>query len=629
LFYSVKMSLELLRTPLRTRWLRLLFILSLCFLILSYTTNATAIGYDDITKQRSEGDQNVLASKNEDDDFRRPSSSSRSREDVIDSKLETLPAMIDTLDVMQEKFFEPWVGVWPTGIDWTTAFIGTLVSSGLSTISTSHRYLAEANITAAILVTEKAHENLINRYFTHLIASYFGQQAFRIRQEGFDDMLWVVLGWLETVKFIRSHSDNHFKEPQRPSSSGSNASPHSSWYGKEWVSGFAHRARLFWDLAEKGWDTTLCDGGMLWTPHTDPPYKNAITNELWIAASIAMYLHFPGDDNTSPYHSHSSCPLNDSSPAPGSQDPDPKYLVAAVEGYKWLKASNMTNQQGLYVDGFHISGWEKHPRNGTLRNTKCDERNGMVYTYNQGVMLSGQRGLWEATGAKSYLEDGHELIADVVAATGWDLSRDAPVKEDNPKQWPVRRWRGMGRSGILEDYCDARAQCSQDGQAFKGIFFHHLTAFCMPLPIEARFRVAWDEEEQQILRDTQAWHEEHCARYGGWIRHNAKAALTTRNDQGLFGQWWGAPSRNASGVEDLGVLSPLPDDAVDYRNGGTHSGNGGADDRGASSFPHSGRRDLNDRGRGRTLETQGGGLAVLRALWEVVDLPTMAAQMGT
>ncbi|KAI9873243.1 MAG: hypothetical protein M1830_000669, partial [Pleopsidium flavum] len=32
-----------------------------------------------------------------------------------------------------------------------------------------------------------------------------------------------------------------------------------------------------------------------------------------------------------------------------------------------------------------------------------------------------------------------------------------------------------------------------------------------------------------------------------------------------------------------------------------------------------GRRDWNDRGRGRTVETQSGGLAVLRALQELVD----------
>lgn len=31
---------------------------------------------------------------------------------------------------------------------------------------------------------------------------------------------------------------------------------------------------------------------------------------------------------------------------------------------------------------------------------------------------------------------------------------------------------------------------------------------------------------------------------------------------------------------------------------------------------HAGKTDLNDRGRGRTVETHGGGVAVLRAAWE-------------
>ena len=39
---------------------------------------------------------------------------------------------------------------------------------------------------------------------------------------------------------------------------------------------------------------------MSWNPYLEP-YKNAITNELFISASIGMYLYFPGDDNDSPF----------------------------------------------------------------------------------------------------------------------------------------------------------------------------------------------------------------------------------------------------------------------------------------------------------------------------------------
>jgi hypothetical protein len=37
------------------------------------------------------------------------------------------------------------------------------------------------------------------------------------------------------------------------------------------------------------------------------------------------------------------------------------------------------SEQGLYVDGFHIAGYSANHSK-----TVCDERNEMVYTYNQG-----------------------------------------------------------------------------------------------------------------------------------------------------------------------------------------------------------------------------------------------------
>jgi hypothetical protein len=67
----------------------------------------------------------------------------------------------------------------------------------------------------------------------------------------------------------------------------------------------------------------------------------------------------------------------------------------------------------------------------------------------------------------------------------------------------------------------------------------------------------------------------------------------------------------------------LPGDAVDYRNLGIpidSTWEGGAASRGRDTDECSTSHDLNDRGRGRTIETQGGGISVLRAMWEIVDL---------
>ncbi len=139
------------------------------------------------------------------------------------------------------------------------------------------------------------------------------------------------------------------------------------------------------------------------------------------------------------------------------------------------------------------------------------------------------------------------------------------------------------------------------------------------------------------FHDLKTSHHDSCARYGGWIKRNAKAAMTTRNDNGMFGMWWGAPfGSDYSGADEL--QPELPRDAIDYRNHGVprdgawqdRATNGGPRRHGIEDIsqgtlnPSSIRsvkpKDANDRDRGRTVETQSGGLAVLRALWEVVDV---------
>ncbi|KAH8597656.1 hypothetical protein B0O99DRAFT_650972 [Bisporella sp. PMI_857] len=493
--------------------------------------------------------------------------------------------------------------IWPTSIDWTSAVIGTYVASALTTLSTSFESLVDV----------KDNENMINKYFAQLVGSYFGQDAFSLRQQAYDDMLWVVLGWLEGIKFINTHSTLHY----------SGAIGRSSWHGNQYIPAFAHRARIFWDLASAGWDTRLCNGGMIWSPYLTP-YKNAITNELYISASISMYLYFPGDNNTSPF----GVSPPGTGDIPPAQPHDPKYLAAAVEGYKWLTASNMTDAQGLYVDGYHVSNWSSDlPPNSTIP-LECDERNEMVYTYNQGVLLTGQRGLYEATGVINYLDDGHHLVENVIAATGWNLSTDSEI-DDSGKR--LKKWYGLGRGGVLEDACDADGYCSQDSQTFKGIFFHHLTLFCTALPyypiIPGDPFIGKGVINETSYADDRKMHSKKCGRYKSWIRHNAEAAVETRNEFGRYGMWWGAPSSAVAGEEtgEPENAKEIPPNAVDYRNQGVPAGwkrslkmhTIKVSDE--LSRQQAVAQDLNDRGRGRTVETQGGGVAVLRAAWELAD----------
>ncbi|KIH88585.1 glycoside hydrolase, family 76 [Sporothrix brasiliensis 5110] len=580
------------------------------------------------------------------------------------AKFNVVDEFLEALQVMQDDYFEPWLGQWPKAIDWTAAVIGTHVAGALSSLS--------RGLTAESGLKEK--ENLIMTYFSQLLSYYFGQDAFAIRNEAYDDMLWVVLGWLEALQFIDLHTSLYHQTAADSNTAASDiiGLRNQSWYGNLWTPAFAHRARIFWDIASQGWDDKLCGGGMTWNPRLEP-YKNAITNELFIAASASMYLYFPGDANDSPFLNandpRASDPLASSANATGhSNSPhEAKHLKFALDGYKWLAHSGMKNKQGLYVDGFHISGW----KNISNPNTRCDQRNDMVYTYNQGVLLTGHIGIWKVTGDERHLWEGHVLIQNVINATGYDLVRDGPIDDiADLEPGQLSPWRGLGRAGVLEDQCDVGGHCSQNSQTFKSIFFHHLTAFCAPLDT-AYVGTHPDGSTQQSPLARQLYertlndHTKACAVYLGWIRHNVNAALATKDADGKFGMWWtaGLLKINSTSLEALGDTSPegpgvdyrtygVPNDDLwvstpvdselptapildepSYRGGGQAPLTGGRAKSGKRTGHASGDdrdnsvnapptlaghpTDPNTRGRGRTVETQAGGLAVLRCFWEI------------
>ena len=551
-------------------------------------------------------------------------------------------ALLDAVEVMQSHYFAIWQGAWPTASDWTAAVMGTQVSATLSSISEGlMRSRAEqGGRNGAKNEINEQHENLINQYFTQITSFYFGENAFALRTQAYDDMLWVVLGWLESVKFIKLHARSHFHpfsnvdgiDYRKDDFLNTKAqSQQAHWYAEQFIPQFAHRARVFYNLASQGWDNSLCGGGMVWNPYL-APYKNAITNQLFTAASVSMYLYFPGDDNSSPFSSEDRLrgheTLDDTPPA---KSHDERYLTAAINAYDWLKKSNMTNSQGLYFDGFHITGWRggKNATNGT---GECDLRDSKVYTYNQGVILSGLRGLWDATGNIDYLHDAHALVRNVLAATGWAL-RTRPRKR--------RIWQGLGRGGVLEDACDHEGSCGQDGQTFKGIYFHHLSLLCKPLATRRNSDGVDDGISKLASIETVALHEQSCKEYGPWIEWNARAAYATRDWDGRYGTWWGRHTHED--IIDQETSIEQDDDGTDYRNLGIpndevwrrvpldweededsqdhHQSRG----KGRYSPPQRLKHrktqevyaeDYNDRGRGRTIETQSGGLAVVRALWD-------------
>ncbi|KFA72286.1 hypothetical protein S40288_02467 [Stachybotrys chartarum IBT 40288] len=544
-----------------------------------------------------------------------------------------LDSAYGALVVLQEDFFDGDFGAWPTSIDWTGAVIGTVISGMLNTLSKSLEFV-ELNDAAGW----KAKENLVSSFFAQIVNSFFGQDVLAMRGQAYDDMLWVVLGWLETIQFVDNHASRQYPANSQNERINSHelrdALKSAMWHGQTWTHSFAHRSRIFWELGSDGWETRLCHGGMLWNRRL-LPYKNAITNELWISASISMYQYFPGDNFTAPWLMDATFPPR-----------NPLHLASAIEGYKWLRGINMMNKQGLYADGFHID-------RSKPGNTECDVRNEMVYTYNQGVILTGQRGLWAVSGIPSYLEEGHTLIQSVIKATGWSLVDNAPnIEHSSPLLESLPPWRGLGRGGILEERCDASGTCSQDGQTFKSIFFHHFTAFCAPLEAFAQEGPSVNATALSRVEDA---HAAACRSYTGWARHNALAALQTRDADGHFGMWWGAGVFNSTLVApgDEGIDYTAAN-TTDYRNKGTpfdetwsledqwtpstggwkmtdnvllsSSRSGQQVMSTARTKPHTAQQrsmdpgvsgNPNDRGRGRTVETQIGGLSVLRAYWEL------------
>ncbi|KAF3904492.1 hypothetical protein AA313_de0205859 [Arthrobotrys entomopaga] len=484
--------------------------------------------------------------------------------------------LLHSFENLQSTFFSPSDGSYPDAIDWTAAVTQTHAVSTLNSILLSP-------------LPKNETQNIISIYFPDIISFYHNQNVGELRFQAFDDMLWVVLGWLAAVRFLDAYRYTLPGEYELEFYS----------YRRE----FALRAREFYEYAEAGWDELFCGGGCIWNPNLKP-YKNAITNELFISASVQMYTTFPPEFNIDPDRAQK--PDTDVE-GEDNEGQDISYLQNAVKAYKWFKESNFTNDAGLVVDGFHISSYWKR---------KCDQRDEQTYTYNQGVVLSGLRALWEMTGKREYLEDGYAIVEAVMNSRGkkGELVRD----------------------GVLEEHCDIFGWCNQDGQAFKGIFFHHLTAFCSPHP----YTRTWKSAEEVRVPGLDA-HLDRCKDFFSFVLQNSRAAWkTTYDGSSAFGMWWSAPEferdlKFPSKLRDGSIQLMRDPEAVDLINdrrgsswaiGATEAELrleevGKVDWAGSKKpeslhhYSHGG--DLNDRFLGRTVETQTGGVGVMRAAWEM------------
>jgi hypothetical protein len=179
----------------------------------------------------------------------------------------------------------------------------------------------------------------------------------------------------------------------------------------------------------------------------------------------------------------------------------------------------------------------------------------------------------------------------------------------------------------------------------KGIFFHHLAAFCTLLDTPTpESGLQFNSRAFTNIREA---HAEACKSYSGWLAHNVHAAMRTQDAVGRFGMWWTAglllgdwigpwPTLANDGIRD-------EPNATHYRNYGVpgdktwqhpphgeptrplHMGYSNQGqfplNKGDGRLRQAVREDPNSRGRGRTVETQSGGLGLLRAYWKIARTP--------
>jgi len=136
---------------------------------------------------------------------------------------------------------------------------------------------------------------------------------------------------------------------------------------------------------------------------------------------------------------------------------------------------------------------------------------------------------------------------------------------------------------------------------------HHLTAFCKPL-----------SHTSDLPPTAKHIHHVSCSRFKSFVRRAVDTALMTRNANGVMGSWWGIPAGLLHSAHE--THDTRPPGTRDVENMCVSSLQPSACE--AALRPSGSRRgDLNDRGRGRTVESHSGGLAALRAVLELEKQP--------
>ncbi|CAG8955608.1 hypothetical protein HYFRA_00009562 [Hymenoscyphus fraxineus] len=166
-------------------------------------------------------------------------------------------------------------------------------------------------------------------------------------------------------------------------------------------------AQIFED-SKSVWGQATC-GGLWWDKaHTQ---NGAVTNELYITTAAKLANRRPA------------------TPSPGY------YYQEAIKAYDWFIKSGLINKDNLINNGLNLQ--------------TCKNDGNPVFSYNQGIILSGLAELSWASGDSSYID-----LANTLALAG--------IKELTDE------------NGILHEKCEATGSCNADMEQFKGVFARNI-----------------------------------------------------------------------------------------------------------------------------------------------------------
>lgn len=239
------------------------------------------------------------------------------------------------------------------------------------------------------------------------------------------------------AKLVKKHSPRDNEEVAAdPSNFLNDLYDDEGWWALAWIQAYdvtdnddylSTAVEIFNDMS--GGNTTDC-GGIWWDK--DHTAVNAIANELYI--SVASHLANRESDKQ-------------------------QYLDIAQQQWAWFQETGMINSDNLINDGL---------------DDNCENDNGIVWSYNQGVILGALVELNKASPNEEYIT----TAKDIATAAIDELSNS---------------------DGILTEPCGD--DCGADGSQFKGIFMRNLQRLQEAAPedafldfINANADSIWDQD---------------------------------------------------------------------------------------------------------------------------------------